>query len=150
MMMPSILRRSFFDDFMSNPFESVFSMDNDMFFGDRNSTLLKTDVKEIDGNYEFEIELPGYQKDDIHAKLKDGYLTISASRNENKDEKDEEGNYIRRERYSGKCQRSFFVGKEIREEDVKAKFENGILHLVVPKLEEKKLVESEKRIEIEG
>ena len=149
-MMPSILRRSFFDDFMSNPLDSMFSMDNDLFFGNRYSTLLKTDVKEKDGNYEFEIELPGFQKEDIQAKLEDGYLTISASRDESKDEKDDNGNYIRRERYSGKCQRSFFVGKEIREDDVKARFENGILQLVVPKMDENKLIQTEKRIEIEG
>lgn len=150
MMMPSIFRGSLFDDFMSNPFDSMFSTDRDLIFGNRNSNLLKTDVKEKDGNYEFDIDLPGYQKEDVSAKLEDGYLTISASRNVNNDEKDDDGNYIRRERYTGHCQRSFFVGKGVKQEDVKAKFENGILHLTVPKIEEQKLVESEKRIEIEG
>lgn len=150
MMMPSIFRRSIFDDFMSNPIDSMFSLNRDLIFGDRSSNLLKTDVKEKDGNYEFDIDLPGYQKEDVTAKLEDGYLTILASRNESNDEKDKDGNYIRRERYTGQCQRSFFVGKGVKQEDVKAKFENGILHLIVPKIDAKNMIESEKRIEIEG
>ena len=82
-----------------------------------------------------EMELPGYEKKDLKADLKDGYLTISAERNVNKEEKDEKGKFVRRERYMGSCQRSFFVGKEVRQEDIHASFENGVLKLTVPKKE---------------
>ena len=96
-----------------------------------------------------DIELPGYKKEDVRAELNNGYLTISASKNENRDEKDEKGNYIRRERYSGSCSRSFYVGENVKQEDIHAKFEDGVLKLVVPK-EDKKKVEEKKYIAIEG
>lgn len=124
------------------------------FFGRNNAdysgTLMRTDVKETDGSYELDIDLPGYQKDDIKLQLKEGYLTVSASKNTNNDEKDENGKYIRRERYSGQCSRSFFIGKSIAQEDVHAKYENGILKLSFPKEEAKKAVEEQKYIAIEG
>lgn len=94
---------------------------------------MKTDVQEKDGNYMIDMELPGYEKDDIQAELKDGYLTIIANHNENRDEKDEAGNYIRRERYTGSCKRSFFIGNGVKQEDIKAAFKNGILQLSLPK-----------------
>lgn len=145
MMMPSIFGNSLFDDFMDFPFEHGFSS-----YGKREATLMKTDVKEKDGTYELEMDLPGYTKDDVTAQLKEGYLTISASKNTSNDEKDEKGNYIRRERFSGQCSRSFYVGEEVKQEDIKAKFENGILTLVIPKITEKKQVEENKFIAIEG
>ena len=111
--------------------------------------MMSTDVKENDDTYELDIELPGYKKEDVHAELNNGYLTISASKNENRDEKDEKGNYIRRERYSGSCSRSFYVGENVKQEDIHAKFEDGVLKLVVPK-EDKKKVEEKKYIAIEG
>ena len=92
-----------------------------------------TDIKEMKDRYELEIELPGFTKENIKAEINNGYLVVSASHNENKDEKDEEGRYIRKERYTGQCMRSFYVGNHINEEDIKAKFENGILKLEVPK-----------------
>ena len=144
MLMPSIFRDNLFDDFMTNPWR----MD---FFSTPTSgkQLMSTDVKEQDGTYELDIELPGYKKEDVHAELNNGYLTISASKNENKDEKDEKGNYIRRERYSGSCSRSFYVGEQVKQEEIRAKFEDGILKLVVPK-EDKKKIEEKKYISIEG
>ena len=111
---------------------------------------MRTDVKEQEGAYELEMELPGYKKEDVTAQLKDGYLTIQASKNTTNDEKDAQGNYIRRERYTGQCSRSFYVGEEVKQEDIKARFEDGILKLVVPKVEHKKPIEENKFIAIEG
>ncbi len=106
------------------------------------SNLMKTDVMEKEGSYFIDVELPGYAKEEVEAELKDGYLTISAKRNENKEEKDEAGNYIRRERYTGSCKRSFYIGNGVKQEDIKAAFKDGILHLSMPKenigMEEKK------------
>ena len=110
---------------------------------------MKTDVKEVDDGYELDIDLPGFQKDDIKARLTDGYLTITASKAENKEEKDKEGRYIRRERYSGSMSRSFYVGSAVKEEDIRAKFENGILKLSVPK-NKKTEIEQNNYISIEG
>ncbi len=149
MLMPSIFGENLFDDWMDFPFEREF-------FGTRNSSgrtsdknLMKTDVKETDTSYELDVDLPGYKKEDVSAKLEDGYLTISASRNANNDEKDKEGRYIRRERFTGQCSRSFYVGEGVTQEDIKARFENGILKLSIPKVE-KKQVEEKKYISIEG
>lgn len=150
MMMPSLFRENLFDDFMNDPFESMFALDRNPIFGKREKNLLKTDVREKDGNYELDMDLPGFKKEDVVAKLEDGYLTISASRGMSKDEKDEQGNYIRRERYSGQCQRSFYVGNGVKQEDIKAKFEDGILHLTIPKIDSKAEIENNKYIAIEG
>ena len=96
------------------------------------------------------MNLPGYNKDDVKGELKDGYLIVSATTNINNDEKDEDGKYIRRERYSGSCQRSFYVGEDVTQEDIKAKFENGTLKLMIPKKESQPKVEEQKYILIEG
>lgn len=119
-----------------NMFDDMF---RDPFFTNSNTTkVMRTDIQENDNNYVIEMDLPGYDKEDVKAQLKDGYLTISAEKNTSKDEKDEKGNYIRRERYSGKCSRSFYVGENVKEEDIKASFKNGILELTFPKEIEKK------------
>ena len=112
-----------FDDFFKDPF---FTRNNSV-------KVMKTDIQEKDDKYILDMDLPGYDKEDIKAQLKDGYLTISAQKNTSNDEKDEEGNYIRRERYCGRCSRSFYVGDSIKEEDIKASFNNGILELTFPK-----------------
>ena len=144
MLMPSIFGENLFDDFMMNPWRS------DFFTALPSSKyMMNTDVKEKDNSYELNIELPGYKKEDVKAELKDGYLTISASRNANNDEKDEKGNYIRRERYSGSCSRSFYVGEGVKQEDIHAKFEDGVLKLEVPKANKQK-VDEKKYIAIEG
>ncbi|MCC3870102.1 Hsp20/alpha crystallin family protein [Terrisporobacter mayombei] len=113
-----------FDDMFRGPF-----------FTNSGSTtkLMKTDIQEKDNNYILDMDLPGYDKSDIKAQLKDGYLTITAQKNSSKEDKDEKGNYIRRERYCGKCSRSFYVGENLKEEDIKASFKNGILELTFPK-----------------
>ena len=110
---------------------------------------MKTDVKETETGYEVDIDLPGFKKDEINAKLEDGYLTISAAKGLDKDEKDKKGKYIRRERYAGSMSRSFYVGEGVTQDDIKAKYEDGILRLVVPK-KDNKAVEANRYISIEG
>lgn len=145
MLVPSIFEDnfvdSFFDDMFRFPFNTV-----------QKSKVpgMNVDVQEFDDKYLMDLELPGYVKEDIQADLKDGYLTISANHTENKDEKDGDGKYIRKERYYGQCQRSFFVGKEVTEEDIKANYKDGILKLTIPKKEAKPAVEEKKYITIEG
>ena len=111
--------------------------------------MMLTDIKESDKGYELEMDLPGFKKDEIKASLENGYLTIAAAKGLDKDEKNKEGKYIRRERYTGSMSRSFYVGEDLTEEDIHAKFENGILRLDVPK-KEAKAVETKKRVAIEG
>lgn len=114
------------------------------------NNLMQTDVKETETGYEVVIDLPGYSKENVNAELKDGYLIISATTTSNDEEKSEDGKYIRKERYSGSCSRSFYVGDAVTQDDVKAKFENGVLTLEVPKKEEVPKVEEKKYISIEG
>ena len=139
MLMPSIFGENLFDDFMDFPFG-----------GNKINTMMKTDIRDTDSSYELDIDMPGFKKEDIKAQLKDGYLTISASTSANNDEQDKDGRYIRRERYAGSCSRSFYVGEGVKEEDIRAKFENGILKLSIPKVENKPQVEEQKYIAIEG
>ena len=130
-----------FDDFFNNDF---WGRD----FRKFEAPSMKTDVKEVDGNYELSVELPGFNKEDITASLKNGYLTINAKHEENNDEKDEKDRYIRRERRFGSCQRSFFVGDAITEDDIKGSYNNGILKLTLPK-EKESLPQAPKTIAIE-
>lgn len=119
-------------------------------YGKQAVNLMRTDVKDTPSAYELEIELPGVKKEDVKAELKDGYLTITASTDSKKEEKQENGSYIRRERYAGTCSRNFYVGDDMKQEDIKAKFENGVLKVTVPKKEEKPVVENNSYITIEG
>lgn len=112
-----------------NAFDDLF---NDSFFR-TNSGVMKTDIKEKDGSYLLDVELPGFKKEDIHLNLENGYLTIEANHNIENSEKDQEGNVIRRERSYGSCSRSFYVGDAITEEEIKAKYENGELKIFLPK-----------------
>ena len=119
-------------------------------YGHHAGNLMKTDIKEMKDGYELEIDLPGFKKDEVTAELKDGYLTVSAAKGLDQDEQEKEtGRYIRRERYAGACQRSYYVGEDITEEDIKAEFKHGILKLFVPKKEAKPAVEAKKYITIE-
>ena len=123
-----------------NLFDNMFDdMFRDPFFMDiRPDKFMKTDIQEKDNNYIIDMDLPGYDKEDVKAQLKDGYLTITAQKNASNENKDEKGNYIRRERYCGKCSRSFYIGDSIKEEDIKANFNNSILQLTFPKEVDKK------------
>ena len=112
-------------------FDDVFG---DSFFNEGASRLMKTDIKEIDDGYEIEVDLPGYNKEDIQLEIDNGYLTVTAKKDE--EEEDKKKKYIHKERYIGECSRSFFVGKDVKEEDIKAKFKNGTLKLTVPKKDE--------------
>ena len=147
MLMPSIFGENLFDDFFDDFYRPVTKT------GHRASlpvnTVMKTDVRETENGFELDIDLPGYKKEDVQAQLKDGYMTITAAAKKSNDEKDEQGRYIRRERYAGTCSRSFYVGDQITEEDIKAKFEDGILKVSIPKKEAKPEVEENKYIAIE-
>ena len=145
MLMPSIFGENLFDDFMDG---FAFPTAN-WNYAKNTANVMKTDIKENDKGYELDVDLPGYKKEDVKAELQDGYLTISASNDNTKEEKDEDGKYIRKERYTGSVSRSFYVGKYVTEEDIHAKFENGILKLSVPKVDAPK-VEENKYISIEG
>ena len=145
MLMPSIFGENLFDDWMDFSFPDI----DKTLYGKHAKNMMKTDVKETDQGYEVAIDLPGFKKDDIKLELNDGYLTISAEKGLDKDEKDKENRYIRRERYAGSMSRSFYVGESLTEQDIHAKYENGILTLDVPK-EDKKAVPEKRYIAIEG
>lgn len=142
MLRPGFFTGDVFDDFFDFPF-----FDDKQEKRQTANYLMKTDIKELEKGYELEIDLPGYKKEEIQAELKEGYLTIRAVKVA--EQKKEEGKFIRRERYSGSCQRSFFVGKDVTQEDIKAEFKDGILRLQVPKKEAKPAVEENKYISIE-
>ena len=143
MLMPSIFGENLFDDFMS---DFPFFDDRDLrkterkLYGHNAKRLMKTDIKETDSGFELEMDLPGFKKDEIKVSLDNGYMTVSAAKGLDKDE----------QRYTGSCSRSFYVGDAVTEEDIKAKFENGTLKMLVPKKEEQKAVENKKYIAIEG
>lgn len=149
MMMPSILGENLFDDWMDFPFENEFFGKKNPLYGKHAKNMMKTDVRETDNSYEVDIDLPGFKKDEISVELKDGYLTINAAKGLDKDQKDKDGSYIRRERYAGSMTRSFFVGNGITKEEIHAKYENGILMLSLPK-KAAKAVENNHYISIEG
>ena len=152
MLMPSIFGEDLFDDFMK---DFPFYNDKDMKkmekkpYGRRGRNLMKTDIREKDDSYELEMDLPGFTKDEVKASLENGYLTISAAKGLDKDEKEKEtGKYIRRERYAGACQRTFYVGEDVTQEDIKGEFKHGILKLTIPKKAAQ--VPEKKYIAIEG
>ena len=148
-MLPSIFGEDLFDEMMDFPFEDDFFGKRNPLYGKKAKNMMKTDVKEHETGYEVDIDLPGFKKDELNLDLTDGYLTISASKGLDKDEEDKKGKYIRKERYAGSMSRSFYVGDGITEDDIKAKYENGILKLSIPK-KEAKAVEQKKHIAIEG
>ena len=146
MLMPSIFGENLFnDDWMNFGFPEV----EKALYGKHASHEMKTDVRETDSGYEVDIDLPGFKKDEINIQLDNGYLSISAAKGLDKDEQDKEGKYIRKERYAGSMSRSFYVGNAITQDDIKAKYESGILRLSVPKKAAEE-IESAKRMAIEG
>ena len=155
MLMPSIFGENLFDDFFGDfPFyydDRAMKDAEKKLYGHKANHVMKTDIKEMNNGYELVVDLPGFKKDEVHAALENGYLTIAAAKGLDKDEKEKEtGRYIRRERYSGACERSFYVGADVKQEDIKAHFEHGMLTLFVPKKEAKPAVETDKYISIEG
>lgn len=141
----SLFRENLLDDFFDLPgfrsFEAMPKVPHN---------IMHTDVKELENGYEIAMNLPGMKKENVQAELKDGYLTVSASADTSNDTKDEDGKYIRRERYTGSCSRSFYVGEQITQEDIRARFEDGVLKIEVPKVEAKPAVEEKRYIAIEG
>ena len=150
MLMPSIFREDLFDNFMEDfAFPSFNNVDRTL-YGKNAKNLMKTDVKETEGEYVVDIDLPGFKKDEIRMQLTNGNLTVTAAKGLDKEEKNEDGKYIRRERYAGSMSRSFYVGEHVKEEDIHPKYKNGILTFHLPK-EEKKAVEQKAHyISIEG
>ena len=142
-MLPSIFGENLFDDFFADPFGLVNpGRTEEALYGKHARNMMKTDVREKEDSYELDMDLPGFKKEEIAVDLKNGYLTIAASKGLDKDQKDEEGKYIRRERYAGVCSRSFYVGTAVRPENIGAKYEDGILKLSVPKQVKRELPES--------
>ena len=144
MLAPSIFRDNFVEDFFNDMVFEPFT------YGQKGKKAIgmNADVQEFEDGYQVDLELPGFKKEDIQAELKDGYLTITASHTESNDEKNKKGEFIRRERYTGECSRSFYVGENVTQEDINASFENGILKLDIPKKEATPKVEERKLISI--
>ena len=148
MLMPSIFGEDLFNNWMDFSFPQVPDVDKEL-YGKHAKNMMKTDVKETEEGYEVAIDLPGFKKDEVKIHLDNGYLTIAAAKGLDKDEQDKKGKYIRRERYAGSMSRSFYVGEGVKQSDVHAKYEDGILRLDIPK-PDKKAVEESKYISIEG
>jgi HSP20 family protein len=146
MMVPALWNDNLFDVF-DDVFNDNFYRHNPL-YGRREQNVMKTDVRETPNSYEVDVDLPGFKKDEVNVQLENGYLTISAGKQLSKDEKDKKGNYIRQERYEGSCSRSFYVGDDVKKEEITAKLEDGILRLSFPKKSQKE-VEQSKFIEIE-
>ena len=134
MLMSGIFGENLFDELWGFPSHELANLDKRI-YGKNASHIMKTDVNETDTDYELEMDLPGFKKDQINVKLEEGYLTISAAKGHDQEKKDRHGKIIRQERYQGAMQRSFFVGEAVKKEDVKAKFEDGVLRLCIPKRE---------------
>ena len=159
-MLPSVFGEDLFDDWMDyfpfgrdfdKEFSKAMAPTEHALYGKHAKNMMKTDVRETDDSYEVDIDLPGFKKDEVKIQLADGYLTIEAAKGLDKDEKDKKsGKYLRRERYAGSCQRSYYVGKDTTEDDIKAHFEHGMLTVTVAKKEAKPAVEEKKHIAIEG
>ena len=157
MLLPSIFGEDLFDDWMDFPFDDRFEkrLNKELYgrknpvFGKHAARIMKTDVREKKDGYEVDIDLPGFKKEQIRIELNEGYLTISAEKGLDKDEDDKEGRYIRRERFSGSCSRTFYVGENVEQSDIRASFKHGILKLTIPKKEAKPEVPEKKYIMIE-
>ena len=147
-MLPSIFGDNLFDDWMAFPCRAFDDMDRKL-YGRRANHVMKTDVKEVGSDYEVAVDLPGFKKEQLNLQLENGYLTVSASKDLNEEQKDQGGKMIRQERYAGAMQRSFYVGDDLSAEEIRAKFEDGVLTLTFPKKEARKLPEH-KTIMIEG
>lgn len=148
-MLPSIFRDNLFDDmFDFDDFDKEFNCMMRPLYGKHAQNMMKTDVRETDNSYELDIDLPGFKKDEIKVELDNGYLSISAAKGLDKDEEKKDGKYIRRERYAGSMNRTFYVGSQLTQQDIQAKFEDGILKISVPKKDVQQ-IEQNKYIAIE-
>lgn len=153
MLMPSIFGEDLFDDFMKDfPFfdDKEQRRLEKKLYGHHSKNLMKTDIRETDSGYMLEMDLPGFAKDEVKVSLEEGTLTVSAAKGLDQDEQDKKtGRYIRRERYAGACERSFYVGEEVTQDEIRGEFKHGILKIFIPKKEAKPAVETKKYITIE-
>ena len=152
MLMPSIFNDNLFDNFFDFPFydDRAERQAEKKLYGHRAANLMKTDIKEKKDGYDLEMDLPGFKKDEVKGELNNGYLTVSAAKGLDEEEDDKKtGRYIRRERYAGACERSFYVGEDVTQEDIKGEYKHGILKLFVPKKEAKPVSNDPKYITIE-
>ena len=151
MLMPELFTRNVFDDWFDD-----FGLEKEMrdlnrkIYGRRASREMLTDVREHEDHYDLEIDLPGFKKEDLTVELNNGYLTVTANKGHDQEEKNKEGKIIRQERYSGTLSRSFYVGEEITNEEIKAKYEGGVLTVSLPKKDQTKQIENKSQILIEG
>ena len=149
MLMSGLFGEDLFDDFWGFPTQRELASIDKHLYGKNARNLMKTDVHETEADYEMDVDLPGFKKDQINVKLEDGYLTISAAKGHDQEKMDKHGKIIRQERFAGSMQRSFYVGEGVKTEDVKAKFEDGVLRLCIPK-KELKALPGNNTIAIEG
>ncbi|AOZ95889.1 Hsp20/alpha crystallin family protein [Butyrivibrio hungatei] len=154
MLAPSIFEENFIDDLFGFPYMKEFgNMEHDMerkLYGRKASRMMKTDIREKDDNYEISVDLPGFKKEDITVELDNGYITINASKNLDKDEDNKKGKLLRQERYAGSMTRSFYVGENVEKEDVDANYRHGVLNLTIPKKAIEKKIPEKNLIAIEG
>lgn len=148
MLVPMRRNRNFWNELMTDPFEAFFDAPTPA--TKMSPTLMRTDIKETENGFELVIDMPGFKKDDVQAELKEGYLTITAETKSETEDKGTKGTYVRKERFTGKCSRTFYVGDDIEEDDIKAKFEDGTLKIDVPKKQEQPKLDEKKTIAIEG
>ena len=148
-MFPALMNDTMFSDLFDDPF---FEGWRNTASGDQvlANNMMTTDVRETDKGYDVDIDMPGFKKEDINLELQNGYLTVSASRNSEHEDKNSEGKWLRRERYAGSCSRSFYVGDQVKESDIHASYKNGTLCLQVPKMQAQPQVEAKHQIAIEG
>lgn len=149
MLIPSIFKESLVDDWMDFPFEKEVFGNKNPLYGNHAKNMMKTDIREVDNAYHVDIDLPGFKKEEISAHLENGYLTISASKEIEKEEQKEDGKYLRKERYSGSMSRSFYLGDAVKLEDICAKYADGILKLTLPKVTQSE-IDNKTSIRIEG
>ncbi len=154
MLAPSIFEENFIDDLFGFPYmKELGNMEHDMerkLYGRKASRMMKTDIREKDDNYEISVDLPGFKKEDITVELDNGYITINASKNLDKDENNKKGKLLRQERYAGSMTRSFYVGENVEKEDVDANYRHGVLNLTIPKKAIEKKIPEKNLIAIEG
>lgn len=149
MMVPMRRNRNLLSELMTDPFDAFFDAATAP-VQKMPPTLMRTDIKETPTDYQLTIDLPGFKKEGVQAELKDGYLTITAQTASKTEDKSEDGTFVRKERFSGTCSRTFYVGDDIEEDDIRAKFEDGVLGIAIPKKQEQPKIEEKKTIAIEG
>ena len=154
MLAPSIFEENFIDDLFGFPYMKEFdNMEHDMerkLYGRKAARMMRTDIREKDDNYEISVDLPGFKKEDITVELDNGYITISASKNMDKDENNKKGKLLRQERYAGSMSRSFYVGENVEKADIDANYRHGVLNLTIPKKAMEKKIPEKNLIAIEG